>query len=341
MGQGASTQRDDGAGAAAGRSHESLRGRVWVPWAISALVHAAVITIGFFAVWTVGPSGLQERTEIVVSFDNPGPAPLASASTPAKSESSAQQTGANAALAPIPSGGAPEPAPVVRRAAEEMAGASSRISDPLAAPVREVQEQRRLPEVRFAGLGASNAQDIVYVVDASGSMISMFPVVLDYVQRSVSRLARTQRFQVIFYGPEEYVAAPHPGDVQEGLRATRLVRATPENIQTVMSWARAIMPGGRSNPVRALQTALSLQPQAIFVLSNSVTGLGQWEVDKATLLKQIEQMNPADAKGLRATVIKTIQFLDEDPAGVLKSIGEIHGGEDGYRFIPREEAKAR
>lgn len=336
-----STHRGGGAGLVAERSHGASRGRVWLPWAISALVHAVVITVGFFAVWTVGPSGAQERTEIVVSFDNPGPAPLAAVSAPVRSEEAARPTGANVALAPIPAGGPVEPVAVARRAAEEAAGAAARISDPLAAPAREVQEQRRLPEVRFAGLGASNAQDIVYVVDASGSMISMFPVVLEYVQRSVSRLARTQRFQVIFYGPEEYVAAPHPGDVQEGLRATRLVRATPENIQTVMAWARGIMPGGRSNPVRALQTALSLQPQAIFVLSNSVTGLGQWEVDKGTLLKQIDQMNPADAKGLRATVIKTIQFLDEDPEGVLKKIGEIHGGEDGYRFIPREEAKAR
>lgn len=334
-----STDRPPRTAVTAGPAH-TRRVRAWLPWALSAAVHATIIVVGFLVVWTVGPSSSMERTEIVVSFDNPGPAPLAPAPPRATGEPAPATSGA-----PSPSimgsltQGTAAPAEIREQAAQELAGGAARIRDPLATPDAQVTEQRRLPEVRFAGLGASNAQDIVYVVDASGSMISMFPVVIEYVQRSVSRLARTQRFQVIFYGPEQYLAAPHPGDVQEGLRTTRLIRATPENVQSVIAWARSIIPGGRSNPVRALETALSLRPQAIFVLSNSITGLGQWEVDKDTLLRQIEAMNPADDKGRRATVIKTIQFLDEDPAGVLKSIAELHGGEDGYRFIPREEAK--
>jgi hypothetical protein len=99
-----------------------------------------------------------------------------------------------------------------------------------------------------------------------------------------------------------------------------------------------VIPGGRSNPVPALKRALWLSPDAVFLLSNVVTGAGQFEADKGTILRDLEALNPFDpATGRRKTLIKTLQFLDEDPAGILQAIAEVHGGEGGYRFIPRTE----
>lgn len=322
--------------------------RAWIPWAISAGVHALMVVAAFLLVWTVAPAS-PPRPQVVVSFENPGVAPVAPApastsalpsgagslpTTPALGRDTAQDA---SALAPA-AGAAPRPSEAL--AALVDAGTRS-LADPLAGASSEAVQERRVPDVRFAGLGASNAVDVVYVIDASGSMIATFPVVLDFLERSVSRLSRTQRFQFVFFGPQEYVAAPHPGDVQEGVRSTRLIRATPDNVASALAWARDVLPSGRSNPVRALQTALSLRPQAIFVLSNTITGLGAWEVDKDALLKQIDALNPVRADGRRDTVIKAVQFLEEDPAGVLRALAEAHGGPDGYKFISREEARAR
>lgn len=323
--------------------------RAWIPWAISAGVHALMVVAAFLLVWTVAPAS-PPRPQVVVSFENPGVAPVSPApasttslpsgagslpTTPALGRDAAQD--ATSASAP---GAAAAPRPSEALAALVDAGSRS-LADPLAGASSEAVQERRVPDVRFAGLGASNAVDVVYVIDASGSMIATFPVVLDFLERSVSRLSRTQRFQFVFFGPEEYVAAPHPGDVQEGVRSTRLIRATPDNVASALAWARDVLPSGRSNPVRALQTALSLRPQAIFVLSNTITGLGAWEVDKDALLKQINALNPVRADGRRDTVIKAVQFLEEDPAGVLRALAEAHGGPDGYKFISREEARAR
>lgn len=318
------------AGSWAWSLHEA---EAWVPWIVSLAAHAMLLIVGFLVVWTVGPMGLEERPPVVVSFDNPAPAPF----TPPEAApvSPAGETGEPLREVSLPEVSTPSLSAVV---AAHLPGAAA--SEPEEKEAASAVMERRLPEVRFAGLGVSNATDIVYVVDGSGSMVSTLPVVMEYLRRSVSRLGRTQRFQVIFYGREDYSAAPHPGDVQEGVPTMRLIRATPENVRQVVEWMSRVIPGGRSNPIPALKRALWLKPDAVFLLSNVITGVGQWEADKATLLKEIDALNPIEARtGRRKTVIKTIQFLEEDPAEILKSIGEIHGGEGGYKFIPRAEQK--
>lgn len=305
----------------------------FAPWLISAAGHLLLLTVGFFVVWTASPPALEERPAIVVSFENPSPAPISVAtSEPAQIGGTIAQPLREISLPPM---SAPSLSDLV---ASGLPG-TIHPSGPTPEAAEAIQE-RRLPEVRFAGLGVSNATKIIYVVDASGSMVSTFPVVLNYLERSVSRLARTQRFQIIFYGREAYQPAPHPGDVDDGAH-WRLIRATPENIRSVIAWLRGLVPGGKSNPIPALRLALNMeQPDAIFLLSNIITGAGQWEADKDTLLKEISALNPVDEHtGRRRTVIKTLQFLEEDPAGILKAIGETHGGEDGYKFIPRTNGR--
>jgi hypothetical protein len=303
------------------------------PWTISFTAHALLIVLGFFVVWTVSPPSTEDPIPVVVTFDNPSPAPIAADPDPTPID-----VGGGATIAGSLS--LPGPAPSVA-----LGGAGSLLPSPAKAsrpssPIDSITD-RRLPEVRFAGLGVSNAQKIVYVVDASGSMVSTLPVVWEYLERSVSRLARAQRFQVIFFGREPAMPAPHPGDIDDGAH-WRLIRATPENIAQVLEWTRRVVPGGRSNPLGALRFALALeQPDAVFLLSNVITGAGQWEIDREALLREIDSLNPRDPRtGRRRTVIKTLQFYDEDPAGILRAIADAHGGAEGYKFIARTESRA-
>lgn len=315
-----------------GEPHRPTLGKL-APWAFSFFVHAALIILAFGIVWTVTAPAPDDRPQIFASFDDPGLA----ASSPEKATEGAATPAPAATDSPTP--------PALR----EAPSLSELLADLLPAPQlepradlagssRELTQQRRLPDVRFAGVGASNARSVIYVVDASGSSISTFPFILEELRRSVTRLSPTQQFQVIFFGPGGYTAAPHPADGAQDLKTIRLIRATGGNIQAVLDWASQVQPRERSNPIPALEIALSLRPDAVFVLSMAITGLGIWEPDKATLLQQLDALNPADARtGRRPAVIKTIQLFEDDPAGILRAIGEAHGGGDGYKFLSRKE----
>jgi len=224
---------------------------------------------------------------------------------------------------------------------------SPQTSEP-AAPIealRTMIRKSRVPDVRFAGLGTSNARNIVYVVDASGSMVSVFPQVIDELESSLRKLDPIQHFQVILFGPgaNGSLAAPVPGaEVARPARPPRLLRATQRNVTSVLRWARSVLPGKSSNPIEALRAAIALDPDAIFVLSSTITGLGQWDPDKEQLLSELDRMNPRDPRtGRRRVVIKAIQLLEPDPSGILRLLAREHGGENGYNFISRQELLAR
>lgn len=330
-----SDPRPDASAAAIPGARWPARGRSdWLPWAVSLALHAALIVSGFFIVWSVsGPSG--SRAPVIVSFDEPAPVRLTADPPELSGEPG------NAALPRIAESAAKPTLSDLVASLDRNAGGTS-LPTPGARPDRaKLAGDRRFPEVRFAGMGASNAESIIYVVDASGSMVSTFPFVLDRLEQSVGKLATTQRFQVIFFQRDEAVVAPHPEDDQT-LKPKRLIRATKENVRRVLQWARAVKPAGIGNPVRALQTAAALKPDAIFVLSSVSTGAGVWKPDRDQVLAELEKLNPADPdSGRRPIVIKTIQFINDDPARILRSIGETFGGgPTGYRFISLEELKS-
>lgn len=178
-------------------------------------------------------------------------------------------------------------------------------------------------EVRFAGLGASDAQSVVYVVDGSGPMVSSLPIVLEEVLRSVSRLGPSQKFGVVIFR-----RGRGPGPGYEWFTPA-LIRATPDAVQRLAAWLREIEPQGRSNPLDGLRAAFSMEPDAIFLLSRSIerSGGGVWELGLESTMRELDRLNPAHpVAGTRPVVIKTIQFLDEDPTGVMQAIARVHGG---------------
>ncbi len=191
------------------------------------------------------------------------------------------------------------------------------------------------PPASFAGLRASNAQSIAYVVDASGSLIGTLPVVRRELEESLRRLTPAQRFAVYFFQRNAALEPPADASGSEGGAALRA--ATPAAIGAVMRWAEGIRPAGRSNPLVALEKALATRPDVVFLLSTDITGIGEFEMGRDELLRRLDGMNPLDpATGRRPTRIQCVQFLDPDPLGTLQAIAERHGGADGFRFLSRE-----
>src|SRR5690606_29072254 len=93
------------------------------------------------------------------------------------------------------------------------------------------------------------------------------------------------------------------------------------------------------NPVAALEYALNLKPDVIFVLSEKITGSGKFEIDRRDLLAKLNQLNPVidDKTGRRRTQINCIQFREKDVLDTLRLIAEVHGGANGYKFVSDKE----
>ena len=297
-----------------------------VPWGLSFAAHAALIALAFFVVWSVTTPRQPAGPPAVVSFFDPAPIDL-SLSEPESEEPARDQEPTEDAL--------PEPAapdlPSPEAILEEALGPPIEADRP--APPEDLSELmyvRRFPEVEFFGVGSGDAQSIVYVVDGSGSMISIFPLLKRELAASIRELAPTQRFQVVFFqGDGDALAAPH---------RMQLIQATRSNIRAVLEWIEGVRPRGRSNPLPALELAVKLEPDAVFLLSNTITGAGEWEVDEQAILARLDTLNPADSRtGFRPVTIKTIEFLRDDPSGLLRTIGRLHGGPDGYVFIGRND----
>jgi hypothetical protein len=111
----------------------------------------------------------------------------------------------------------------------------------------------------FFGLHA-RGQFFVYVVDCSLSMVDddRFTRATLELRRSVMALVEPQKFEVIFYNRE---AIPMPG-------GPRPRTADLQAKNQLIAWLRLIEPDGGTDPRPAMKQAISLKPDAVFLLSD-------------------------------------------------------------------------
>jgi hypothetical protein len=183
-------------------------------------------------------------------------------------------------------------------------------------------------QATFYGTGG-NARRLVYLVDASGSLIDTLPFVILELKRSIGELSERQSCSVIFFQGDRVIEVPAPG----------LKPATAQNKRRVIEWidldSGNITPKGLSSPLNALKQALRYRPQLLFILSDNITGQGQYEIDQQRLLAGITRANTSNTK------INTIQFLYPDPLvrydlkPTLQLIAEQTGGI--YKFLDGRE----
>ena len=304
----------------------------------SGAIHIGLIVAAFFVVWTSLPESSGPARTAMVSF--------AATPQPTEAQEDRRDTGSSPEVSPRPqhSTRLDPHAPTVAETLALPALRTDATAPPeLGVPAPSLTGLTAPTGVQFFGVGARDVRSIVYVVDASGSMITTFPFVLDELERSASALDSLQRFQVIFFqgdsaGRAGRIAAPDPVNPSRS-RETRLIRCTPEHIRSVLAWARSVRPSGRSDPMEALRIAIGLQPDAIIMLSSSIAGTGEWEVSSEAVLRELDALNPRRrGTGERPTSIMTVQVLEEDPSGLVRAIGEQHGPPGtGYRFVSRRD----
>lgn len=202
--------------------------------------------------------------------------------------------------------------------------------------------------VTFAGntSGGGNVHKVVFVIDASGSLLDTFPYVIKELDKSISGLSDKQQFTVIFF--QGNIDDGSGGSFTTSASTGRIVevnppgwkRATAENKRRVIEWispqAHNIHPQGMTDPIPALKRALHYRPDLIFLLSDNITGHGKYEKNQEDLLAEIKRANVGGTK------INTIQFIHRDPlvhAGLeptLKQISVQSGSPHGYTFVSAE-----
>ena len=209
--------------------------------------------------------------------------------------------------------------------------AASVLSKPKANPFTGLMPDALQPVAAFFGV-AGNAKSVVYVVDASGSLVDTLPYVLAELRRSVMRLSAKQEFTVLFFQGKNVLQIPPAG----------LRQATDINKQNAAQWidpnAGNLFASGQSDPLPAIKQALNYDPDLLFLLTDNLAANQHTPQDEQALLEQITIANRAQ------TAIHAIQFLyrdaaENDPAYVplLKRLAMQHHGK--YTFIDAKDLK--
>ncbi len=173
------------------------------------------------------------------------------------------------------------------------------------------------------------ARKIVYVVDASGSLVDSFPRVLKELDSEVAKLLTQQAFTVIFFGSDGVTEVPPVGlRWANDMNKHHLRRWIAPQTGNVNAW-------GRGDPLEALRKAFSYQPNEVVILSDNLIGRQVSQEDVTHLLDTIAEMSQG-----KVEMIHVVQFFDRDPQQVLKSIADrFHGNYNQVTNTPSPDAQ--
>ena len=188
------------------------------------------------------------------------------------------------------------------------------------------------PSASFAGVKGDRAGRVMYVLDASGAMTTCLPFIKTELEASVSRLIDGQSFQIVMTrrrATEKGAEIRYFSDSKGGY-----LGADTKTRVTLKDWLQDVSPKWASDPGAGIEAALKQTPDVIFVLTRSIRrSAGDDPLDRS-LLARLDKLNPKDKSGKRRTAIKVLQFIDDDPTGVLPEIAREHGdGPESYRVI--------
>lgn len=173
----------------------------------------------------------------------------------------------------------------------------------------------------FFGVRASGNR-FVFVVDCSRSMDegSKWRDATRELVAALDRLTPEQFFYVVFFDGQTHPMfssrSPEP----------ELLPTTAENRQRFFQWLDTVELGYNTRPAGAMQLALQLQPDAVFLLSD-----GAFEDQTAAILRQ-KNLVRKDGRRVPQVIVHTIGFHNREAQRVLQRIADENGGR--YVFVP-------
>lgn len=304
------------------REAVSDEARRLLPWAVSILMHLGLVILAVFLVWSTLTPEEEVHGDTTGWVDH----------VPTFAMPKLDRT-----FEPKPrTGGRTIPSPNQTTALVSTVQSIAKpvnvigLGTPAAAAFHPIEGQSNDPGPVF---DIKPADRIVFVIDASGSLIDTLPFVQRELQRTIAQeLSDEHQFTVLFFRggldrSPQVVELPPAG----------YKRATADVKAAAMTWldpqANHVVPMGKTNPLAALKQAMAMRPDAVYLLSDNITGRGLWELSQAQLLRDIAGLNRHRAS------IHTIQFIYPDPLGTLERIAAEHRGR--YRFVDGRELALR
>src|SRR5688572_21839834 len=154
------------------------------------------------------------------------------------------------------------------------------------------------------------ARRIVFVCDATGTMINRFALLRIELARAIRQLQPVQAYNVVFFRDEGAAAASTQG----------LLLANSENRRKAQQFLEDFSPSGQTNPLPALRLAFAQKPELVYFLTD-----GEFN-NLVTYEKVVAEITRLNA-GQKARV-NTISFgsHDAEAGEVLKRIARDNGG---------------
>jgi Mg-chelatase subunit ChlD len=177
------------------------------------------------------------------------------------------------------------------------------------------------PNIFRSGLlSGGHARSVVFLCDASGSMLAKFDALKRELSKAIQSLKPTQSFSIHFFSDTRSLSLSGP-----------LLVATPGNKLRATEFLETVAPRGTTDPLPALDLAFRQKPQLVFLLTD-----GDFP-DNEAVLSRIRQLNHD-----RRAKIDTIAFVDKgdtDTAfiALLKRIAAENGG--AYRHVTQDEVQ--
>lgn len=168
----------------------------------------------------------------------------------------------------------------------------------------------------------TTGKNIAYVIDRSGSMAGeRFVHMMLELKRSIEALPSDATFCVFLFSSQTIGS----GRSFEAMPGGRLVRASPRGKADAIKWLDSQSPMGGTDPTSALETALRMKPDTIYLMTDGAFN------DPMAVFDVLAQGNPK-----RTVSVNTIAFHERAMELTLKEIARLHRGD--YRFVPERGA---
>jgi len=165
------------------------------------------------------------------------------------------------------------------------------------------------PKSPFMGI-SGNAKRVVYICDASGSMMSVFWRVRDELRKAVDVLKPIQAFNVIFFSDVEVAA----------LNKNSLVMANPENKRQAYDLAEKMSAAGTTDPLPAIRLAFEQKPELIYVLTDGFDQIVSFDA----VIAEFRKLNAEKKVRVNTILIKATN--NPELERVVKTIASENGG---------------
>jgi hypothetical protein len=171
------------------------------------------------------------------------------------------------------------------------------------------------PKSTFVGV-SGNAKKIVFVLDATGSMMSAFDALRVQLRTAVQNLRPPQSFDIVFINEHN----PPP-------LSPTLLFVTPENKRKAQEYVDVMAPRGGTNPLPALEAAFKLGPELIYFL-----------IDPSDFPDKKAVLDLVNAKAMGGKVKMNIIAFEGKDAENEKFLSDLAKSTGGvYRYVSEKD----